>query len=171
MSFMFNPYPYVDPNAINFPEFPAETTKSALRGNIKIGALLADTKGILVIDGYVGASFPELLVRIEEANADVKFFNVAEAYKSSEELEEMLAESLPTDRVIDTTSLYTFILYTFDGVDPDNDVLTVYLDVYYGEDVDYTADPLGTLRLYHCDFPREAVKLSRRERKALESYS
>ena len=23
MSFMFNPYPYGDPNAINYPEFPA----------------------------------------------------------------------------------------------------------------------------------------------------
>ena len=106
MSFMFNPYPYVDPEAINFPAFPAETTKSALRGNIKIGALLAGTKGILAVDGYVGASFPELLVRIGEANADVKFFDVAEAYKSSEELDEMLAESLPTDRVIDPILLF-----------------------------------------------------------------
>ena len=93
MSFMFNPYPYVDPNAINFPEFPAEMTKSVVRGNIKIGALLAETKGILIVDGYVGTSFPELLVRIEEANANVKFFDVAEAYKSSEELDAMLAES------------------------------------------------------------------------------
>ena len=58
MSFMFNPYPYVDPNAINFPELPVEMTKSALRGNIKIGALLAETKGILALDGYVGTSFP-----------------------------------------------------------------------------------------------------------------
>jgi hypothetical protein len=106
MSFMFNPYPYVDPNAINFPEFPAEMTKSVVRGNIKIGALLAETKGILIVDGYVGTSFPELLVRIEEANANVKFFDVAEAYKSSEELDAMLAESLPEDRVIDPILLF-----------------------------------------------------------------
>ena len=106
MSFMFNPYPYVDPNAINFPEFPVEITKSALRGNIKIGALLAETKGILALDGYVGTSFPELLVRIEEANSNVKFFDVAEAYKSSDEFESMLAESLPEDRVIDPILLF-----------------------------------------------------------------
>jgi len=106
MSFMFNPYPYVDPNAINFPEFPVEMTKSALRGNIKIGALLAETKGILALDGYVGSSFSELLVRIEEANSNVKFFDVAEAYKSSDEFESMLAESLPEDRVIDPILLF-----------------------------------------------------------------
>ncbi len=106
MSFMFNPYPYVDPDAINYPEFTAETTKSALRGNIKIGALLAKTAGILALDGYVGASYPELLVRIEEANNDVKFFDVAEAYKTSEELDDLLAESLPTDRVIDPILLF-----------------------------------------------------------------
>ena len=106
MSFMFNPYPYVDPNAVNFPEFPQEVTRSVLRGNAKIGSLLAETKGILVLDGYVGASFAELLARIEEANADVKIFDVSEAYRTSEELDALLEESLPGDRVIDPILLF-----------------------------------------------------------------
>ncbi|MBQ9501116.1 MAG: class I mannose-6-phosphate isomerase [Lentisphaeria bacterium] len=106
MSFMFNPYPYVDPEAVNFPEFPREVTGSVLRGNAKIGSLLAGTKGILALDGYVGASFAELLVRIEEADADVKFFDVSEAYRTSEELDVLLKESLPEDRVIDPILLF-----------------------------------------------------------------
>ena len=106
MSFMFNPYPYVDPEAVNFPEFPREVTGSVLRGNAKIGSLLAGTKGILALDRYVGASFAELLVRIEEADADVKFFDVSEAYRTSEELDVLLKESLPEDRVIDPILLF-----------------------------------------------------------------
>ena len=54
MSFMFNPYPYVDPNAINYPEFPVEMTKSvnvyfsfwpcylALKKKLKSQSLLED---------------------------------------------------------------------------------------------------------------------------------
>ena len=106
MSFMFNPYPYVDPEAVNFPELAPEVTRSVVRGNVKIGALLAGTRGVLALDGYVGASFPELLARIGEAVPCAAFFDVSEAYKSSDELEKMLAESLPEDRVIDPILLF-----------------------------------------------------------------
>ena len=66
---------------------------------------------------------------------------------------------------VDTTALYTYFLYTFDGVDTGADVLAVYLDVYYG--TDYTAKALGTLRLYHYQTERLPVRLSAKERRAL----
>ena len=106
MSFMFNPYPYVDPKAVNFPGIPADAVKSVVRGNAKIGSQLAGISGILLLDGYVGASFSELLTRIREANPDTVFFDISEAYKSSEEMDSLLAESLPVDRVIDPILLF-----------------------------------------------------------------
>ncbi len=66
---------------------------------------------------------------------------------------------------VDTTALYTYFLYTFDGVDMGNDVLAVYLDIYYG--TDYTEKALGTLRLYHYQTERLPVRLSAKERRAL----
>lgn len=73
----------------------------------------------------------------------------------------------PTSRVIDTTGLYTYILYTFDGVTMTDDTITAYLDVYYNGDVDYGKDAYGTLRLYHAEDPKLPVELSGKERKAL----
>lgn len=75
----------------------------------------------------------------------------------------------PTSRVIDTTGLYTYILYTFDGVTMTDDTITAYLDVYYNGDVDYGKDAYGTLRLYHAEDPKLPVELSGKERKALEN--
>ena len=72
----------------------------------------------------------------------------------------------PTDKKIDTTLLYTYILYTFDGVDIESDTLTAFFDIYYGEP-DYSLSALGTLRLYHCESTNLPVELSRAERKAL----
>lgn len=71
----------------------------------------------------------------------------------------------PTAVKVDTTALYTYFLYTFDGVDTGEDVLAVYLDVYYG--TDYSERALGTLRLYHYQTERQPVRLTAKERRAL----
>jgi hypothetical protein len=73
----------------------------------------------------------------------------------------------PSSRVINTTGLYTYVLYTFDGVAMTADTITAYLDVYYSADVDYSKDAYGTLRLYHTEDPKLPVELSGKERKAL----
>lgn len=75
----------------------------------------------------------------------------------------------PSSRVVDTTALYTYILYTFDGVTMTDDTITAYLDVYYSADVDYSKNAYGTLRLYHTEDPKLPVELSGKERKALEN--
>ena len=75
----------------------------------------------------------------------------------------------PTSRVIDTTALYTYILYTFDGVTMTDDTITAFFDVYYEADVDYEKQAYGTLRLYHREDQRLPVELSRKEIKALEN--
>lgn len=76
----------------------------------------------------------------------------------------------PTSHEIDTTLLYTYVRYTFDNVVMTEDAITAFLDVYYEADVNYEAEPLGTLRLYHVESPDLAVKLSGKEKKALDAY-
>ena len=75
----------------------------------------------------------------------------------------------PTSRVIDTTALYTYVLYTFDGIVMTDDTITAYLDVYYQADVDYEKQAYGTLRVYHTQDEKLPVTLSRKEIKALQS--
>ena len=76
---------------------------------------------------------------------------------------------VPTSRVIDTTALYTYILYTFDGVAMTDDTITAFLDIYYNADVDYSKEAYGTLRLYHAQDANLPVELSSKESKALEN--
>ena len=66
----------------------------------------------------------------------------------------------PTACVKDTKNLYNYERLTFDGIDifdhlDENgdpvmraDVLAVYVDVYFNEDIDYQKEPLGTLMIY-----------------------
>ena len=86
---------------------------------------------------------------------------------------ENLAETrvFATDCRVETTALYTYFYYVFDGVDTsDAATLVVDLDVFYPAadgTVDYTARALGTLRLYHHQSERVPVKLTAREKRAL----
>jgi hypothetical protein len=77
----------------------------------------------------------------------------------------------PVSKTIDTTLLYTYILYTFDGVDVANDTLAVFFDVYYMNDVNYEAEPYGALRLYHCESPDLPVKITKKEQEAIAAYT
>ena len=66
----------------------------------------------------------------------------------------------PTSCIKDTKNLYNYERLTFDGIDifdrfeedgtpvMRDDVLAVYVDVYFNEDVDYNKDALGTLLIY-----------------------
>ena len=67
----------------------------------------------------------------------------------------------PTKCEITTNSLYTFIRYTFDGVDLDTDTVVIYLDMYYGE------ESYGTLRLFHRESESELRELSGSEKSIL----
>ena len=77
----------------------------------------------------------------------------------------------PTDRRITTTLLYTYCLYTFDGAEMTPDTVAAFLDVYYGETVDYNAAAYGTLRLYHCESENLPATLSGKEEKALQAFA
>ena len=67
----------------------------------------------------------------------------------------------PSRCEITTNSLYTFLRYTFDGVDLDTDTVVIYLDMYYGE------ESYGTLRLFHRESESELRELSGSEKSIL----
>lgn len=63
----------------------------------------------------------------------------------------------PSKCEITTNSLYTFIRYTFDGVDLDADTVVIYLDMCY------EGESYGTLRLFHRESVSEERMLSGKE--------
>lgn len=82
----------------------------------------------------------------------------------------------PTDELtVETTKgTYNYRKYVFDGVDmtsTDKPLLTIYMDVYYVGEVDYEAEPYGTLPLYSYVYPNEAYVLSNAERRALKEFT
>ena len=83
---------------------------------------------------------------------------------------ETLAKSriAPTACEVSTTLLYTYYRVTFDGVSTAEDVITIFLDVYFEDAVDYDAEAYGTLRLYHCESERIPIELSSKEKKSFD---
>jgi len=74
----------------------------------------------------------------------------------------------PTGVKRDTTALYTYYRYVFDGVEIDESaVCHVYLDVYYLQDLNYEKTPYGTLLLYDQLHEWLPFDLSRADKKAL----
>ena len=53
--------------------------------------------------------------------------------------------------VREETALYTYYRYVFDGVQLEEDTNSVYVDVYYAEDIRYDQRPYSTLLIYAWD--------------------
>lgn len=124
MSFMFSPYPYDDPNAVNRPDLAPELVSALAAGNDAVVRALARrleeaSAGsrcvFLAFDGYVGADWRRALELLGDALAAkglaFSAADVSACYKSSEALEAMLAECLPTDREIDPVLLFGKIFH------------------------------------------------------------
>ena len=75
----------------------------------------------------------------------------------------------PTSVQRDTTLLYTYYRFVFDGVSlSEDEIASVFLDVYYKEALDYEASPYGTLRLYDHLSEWLPYSLSSADKKALQ---
>ncbi len=87
-------------------------------------------------------------------------------------------ENLTTKRIFpsmepirEETSLYTFYRYVFDGVSVEDVTNSVYMDVYYVEDIDYDERPYSTLLIYAWDEAWQSYRPSRAELKSIETAS
>ena len=86
----------------------------------------------------------------------------------------------------DTKNLYNYERLTFDGIDifdrfdengkpvMRSDVLAVYVDIYFNEDVDYSKDALGTLMIYvygtEANRPITVEALGEQDKQTLASF-
>ena len=123
MSFMFNPYPYDDTNAVNRPQLPPDTVAAMSAGNdAAILSMVKAIKGVagreclfVAFDGYIGAEWGRSIELLKNAlaaeNICMTAIDIAECYKGSEGLEKMLAANLPTDRDIDPVLLFGKIFH------------------------------------------------------------
>jgi len=121
MSFMFNPYPYDDANAVNRPVLEPATVSALTVGNAAVirslvkalrdrAAKKENGSLFIALDGYVGTDWSRSLELLADAlsgeGMTLCATDVSAWYKSSEELEGLLAENLPMDRVIDPVLLF-----------------------------------------------------------------
>ena len=90
----------------------------------------------------------------------------------------------PSACVKDTKNLYNYERLTFDGIDicagfdeqgvpiMRPEILAVYVDIYFNEDLDYEQEPLGTLLIYLYGNERRVLvdTLDKKDIQALEDY-
>lgn len=69
----------------------------------------------------------------------------------------------------ETTTLYTYYRYVFDGVDVEPDTVGVFVDVYYKEDIDYERNAYGTLCIYDDESEWKSYRLTSADKKNLEA--
>lgn len=111
MSFMFHPYPYADPNAVNEIDVPNSVQTDMVKGiqNVakKIASLFQNVKTV-GIDAYPGAEYEMLInvLRQQLAGQDIELVDATDVLLPSEEINELIKPYLPEDREIDPVLLY-----------------------------------------------------------------
>ena len=112
MSFMFHPYPYADPNAVNRVDVPASVKENLTRGILnvakRIGGLFDTGVRTIGIDAYPGAEY-EMLVNVlkqQLAAKGVTFVDAASVLLPSEVITAKVKPYLPEDREVDPVLLY-----------------------------------------------------------------
>ncbi|MBQ8137467.1 MAG: phosphoheptose isomerase, partial [Clostridia bacterium] len=110
MSFMFHPYPYLDPNAVN-PVAPPPSVQKGLRVGPKAVALaIAEAvkggKRRVGIDCYPGAEIGALRAALQQYLPEATVIDAASLAMEEKALDEKLLPYLPMDRDRDPVLLY-----------------------------------------------------------------
>ena len=110
MSFMFHPYPYADPNAVNPINAPESVKKGLVKGPQAVAKEMARQikagKTRVGIDCYAGAEIGALARQLEELVENTELIDATALAMDEKELDEKLAPYLPTDRDRDPVLLY-----------------------------------------------------------------
>lgn len=86
----------------------------------------------------------------------------------------------PSDSICQRTGLYNFYRYTFDFDTADEDIkqliddgtlIAVHVQFYYKEDLNYEERPYGAINVYSYQRKNSEVKISSKDKKALEQNS
>lgn len=140
----------------------AEQVQIVVRYNNSTLRHLAQDYGLAEIPSRDATLFDVTLVKTVDLtpedpddNTDPAKLSVQRYFPSGEPLRE-------------TTSLYTYYRYVFDGVCVEDVAVGVFADIYYLEDLDYNERAYGTLCLYSSLEEWENFKLTSADRKALQ---
>lgn len=119
MSFMFNPYPYDDPKAVNhipmdeaFRSCVTQTTPDTARRLIEdVSKIIArEKKCILALDGFISAPFSQLAgqltIQASLQGISVTSFSTENLWLDSDSLHDKLLHYLPEDREEDPVLLF-----------------------------------------------------------------
>ncbi len=114
MSFMFNPFPFDDPVAVNHLTDVSFCGKKAYPGNNAIKLALCEEirikakngRCVIGIDGYATAPFAKVAELITAFYPDARIFDLRDVYIPADDLDKLFAEYLPMDRVKDPVLLY-----------------------------------------------------------------
>ena len=119
MSFMFNPYPYDDPNAINSVPFSKELRAAVKTDSVSsakrilkdaAGQVQRDGRCIIGLDGYISAPLDQfrglLSLLAVQLGMEVQSLSTESLYLDSETLHQKLLHYLPEDRETDPPLLY-----------------------------------------------------------------
>ena len=100
MSFMFHPYPYVDPDAVNPIHAPESVKNGLVKGPQSVAKEIARQikagKTRVGIDCYAGAEIGALARQLEEFVENVRLIDATTLAMDEKELDEKLAPYLPT---------------------------------------------------------------------------
>lgn len=105
MSFMFNPFPYDDPDAVNLIDGGGIDLSDIATGNGAVAARLRSFAGMPVVIGVDGYPTAPLAQIAEMIPADERI-DVRGLLRGAPEIEKMLRDYLPEDRVKDPVLLY-----------------------------------------------------------------
>ena len=121
MSFMYNPYPYDDPRAVNRPALAKKTVEAVVGGTPKAAAALAaDVMGrlkaapgknvVVAFDGYATADWTRMVNLLSQQligqGIDVEAFPFAEVFKSEQEIADIIDPNLEWDTTKDPSLLF-----------------------------------------------------------------
>lgn len=121
MSFMYNPFPYDDPRAVNRPALAKKTVEAVVAGTPKAAAALAGEvasrlkaapgKNVVVaFDGYATADWTRMVNLLSQQligkGIDVEAFPFAEVLKSEQEIADMIDPNLEWDTTKDPSLLF-----------------------------------------------------------------
>ncbi|MBE7050913.1 MAG: phosphoheptose isomerase, partial [Ruminococcaceae bacterium] len=111
MSFMFHPYPFADPNAVNSVNIPESVKNTMTKGILNVGKKITsffEDVNTIGIDAYPGTEY-EMLVNVlkqQLTSKGVEFVDAASVMLPAKEITDIVKPYLPEDREVDPVLLY-----------------------------------------------------------------
>ena len=121
MSFMYNPFPYDDPRAVNRPQLPKKAVEAVVGGTLKAASKLASDiaerlgrepgKNVVVaFDGYATADWTRMVNLLSQQlmgrGIEMEALPFAEVLKSEQEIADMIHPNLEWDKHKDPSLLF-----------------------------------------------------------------